>query len=337
MRVSQIQNLTWAGNVLVLGGLVWVGLQFWSINKQNKQKAAEPVWLKAKTADDVGKSRWPGDLAAFKHIWETEVGGKVKPPPPPPNTVVVKVDKVAEFKAKLKYVGGWEFTKEPERSTARVTFDSKDMTISPGYSVGGYQLTQFTFKNDDADPKKRTARLVFRNPEGADIVIEQSPSTGQPLLDAAGGPIQKAFTDPFKEGRITEKSIEQQAFQNADGEWVIPDQEQLWIEKFGEADIWSKLATKADVDKDGVPRGLRIMSFPETGTALAPSHGIGQGDIIRSINGVAVTSKEEILNYLRGDGRGLEKYDVVVETDGAKRTVVYRVRRLHRPDHPARD
>src|SRR5688572_26944324 len=124
MRVSQIQNLTWAGNLLVLGGLVWVGMKFWEVNKLSKKTPVELVW-KTEKVSDVGKQRWPGDIAAFAHIWKTEVNGKVPPPPPPPETKVAKVDKVAEFKGKVKYSGGWEFTKEPDRSTATITFDGK--------------------------------------------------------------------------------------------------------------------------------------------------------------------------------------------------------------------
>jgi hypothetical protein len=52
---------------------------------------------------------------------------------------------------------------------------------------------------------------------------------------------------------------------------------------------------------------------------------------VTAINGVAVSSKEEILNYLRGDGRGLTKYVVDVENNGAKRQVVYLVRRVEKP------
>src|SRR5262245_23690246 len=128
MRVSQIQNLTWAGNVLVLGGVVWVGLQFWQV--KNAKAAADPAWAKAHT-DDVGKQRWPGDRAAFNHIHATPIGGKV-PPPPETKKEVIKVDRATEFKGKLKYLSGVQFPNSPEISLARVGFEGKELWIQPG-------------------------------------------------------------------------------------------------------------------------------------------------------------------------------------------------------------
>src|SRR5262245_55164788 len=139
MRVSQIQNLTWAGNVLVLAGLVWVGMQFWEARKQKSVK--EWKWDTQKASAEG--PRWPGELSTFAHIWQTPISGKVPPPPKPPETQVIKVDKVQEFKGKLKYYGGWEFPGQPELSTARVNFEGKDWSISPGSKLGGFQLVGF--------------------------------------------------------------------------------------------------------------------------------------------------------------------------------------------------
>jgi hypothetical protein len=330
MRVSQIQNLTWLGNVLVLGGLVWVGIQFWNVNKLTKQKPKEPEWAKAKSSDDVGKQRWPGELAAFKHIWETHVNGKVPPPPPPVVKEQPKVDRITEFKNKVKYLNGMEFIAEPERSYARINFDGKEVWVSPGHSLGEFQLTQFTLDNRDPEPKKRTFRLVFLSPDGQKVVIEDVQPNPASVTDGAPGPFQKALKEPI--GVVVKPdACEQKAWQDEKGDWHIPEDEQRWLEVYGEERVWKKLEARTEVGPDGKPKGLRILSFPETGTPLARTHGIGQGDVVTAINGVAVSSKEEILNYLRGDGRGLTKYVVDVENNGAKRQVVYLVRRVEKP------
>ena len=100
---------------------------------------------------------------------------------------------------------------------------------------------------------------------------------------------------------------------------------QSWLEQWGEAEVISKLATKPDVDEQGKSHGLKILSSPEIGTPLNASHGIMTGDIIRSINDEPVGSKEDVLNYLRGKGKGLDRYEVVIENNGNERKVVYRV------------
>src|SRR5262245_26815017 len=336
MRVSQIQNLTWAGNVLVLGCVVWVGLQFWRV-KQAKP-AAEPAWKNAKT-EDVGKQRWPGERTAFDDISKTPINGKVPPPPPPPEKPK-PVDRTTEFKSKLKYLSGVQFPTSPEMSLARVSYDSKDMWIQPGDDVGGFKLIEFSVipaKQPAAAPGKpslkdesRLARLVFKNPDGPDpVVIEQPDPGSKPLVDP-GNPFIKRDeeTEGIKKDRAPLSGpLKCVSFETPDGQWVITYDEQLWIEVWGEQHLLPNLAMKPEVDQAGNARGARITALPESKTPLAPSHGIYLNDVVRSINGVAVSSKEEIVEYLRGPGKGLDKYKVVVETNGAERTVVYRVPR----------
>ncbi len=336
MRVSQIQNLTWAGNVLVLAGLVWVGLQFWESKKP--KTVAELAWPKGKVG--AVDQRWPGELPAFTHIVKTPISGVVPPPPPPPVKEIVKVDRAAEFKAKLKIGGGLENVTQPERSLARVNYDGKDSWIQPGNTVAGFQLVQFTMftTKKPGAPPTMMARLVFRHPEVKDdVVIEQPPSNLPPLTSDDNTPVKKTLGQGVEPGPILENQTpEPSAFRDpATGHWIIPFTEQLWIETFGEKNIWSKLATEPVVDAQGVARGVRFKTFPESGTPLVP-HGIGQGDVVVSINKVSVGSKEDILNYLRGEGKGLERYDVLIDTNGATRTEVYIVRRP-RPPRVARD
>ena len=335
MRVSQIQNLTWAGNVLVLGGVVWIGVQFWHV--KNAKPAPEPAWAKAKS-DDVGKQRWPGEESAFEVIHKTFISGKVPPPPPPPEKAK-PVDRTQEFKAKLKYLSGVQFPNSPEMSLARVTFDGKEVWIKPGDDVGGFRLIEFTLVSPKAAPpapgkaslkdEAKIARMVFRNPDAADpLVVEQPVPPPQSLADPNGpGLVQKPEeTEAIKRGRAPENGpLKSVAFQETNGDWIITEDEQLWIEVWGDTHIAPKLAMKPETDAAGSPRGVRITGLPESGTPLAPSHGLTIDDVVKSINKVPVSSKEEILEYLRGPGKGLARYVVVVERSGAEREVVYRV------------
>lgn len=335
MRVSQIQNLTWAGNVLVLGGVVWVGIQFWQV--KNAKPAAEPAWKKEKT-DDVGKQRWPGDFGNFESIVKTPINGKVPPPPPPPQQAP-KVDKATEFKNKLKYVTGVEFPNTPEQSLARVTYEGKDVWLKPGDEINGFRLLEFRLiplkpqVGPDGKPVpqeySRTAHMAFKNPDAADPLIYDQPDPQSKTLVGQPAPwVPDEETPDIKRGRIPEAGpLKVPSFQNTDREWVITEDEQLWIEVWGEKHVVPNLAMKPETDKDGNPHGVRITALPESKTPLAPSHGLYVDDVVRSINGVAVNSKEEILEYLRGPGKGLYRYEVVVEKNGTPSTVVYRVPR----------
>jgi hypothetical protein len=339
MRVSQIQNLTWAGNVLVLGGVVWVGLQFWNV--KHAKAAPEPTWAKAKT-DDVGKQRWPGERTVFDDIHKTPINGKV-PPPPEIKKEVVKVDRTTEFKGKLKYVSGVQFPDTPEMSLARVTYDGKDMWVRPGDDVGGFRLIEFSLvapkaaaapDGKPARPERETiVRMVFRNPDPEAkeslLVIEQPDPQTKSLLGDGNQPFVPATeTADIKPGLAPETGpIAAQAYQTPEGDWVITEAEQLWIEVWGDKHVLPNLGMSPNTDASGIAHGVKITSLPESKTPLAPSHGLAVQDVVKSINGVAVNSKEEILEYLRGPGKGLYKYVVVVDTNGADRTVTYRVPR----------
>lgn len=331
MRVSQIQNLTWAGNVLVLAGLVWVGFQFWQAKKM--KPAGEWKWQAGKTeALDAPGKRWPGEITAFEAIWKTPLNGKFPPPPKAPEAPVVKLDRVAEFKSKFAYKGGGMlFPSNPSLSTVRVSYEGKEMTLSPGMDLAGFQLSQYVLVAPDPRKAELVAKLVFLSlDDGKSFEIVQPSSGKETVVGPGGAPWERGWGPAIGEGgEVTEKgALARRAFQDpSTGDWIIPSEERSWIEQFGEKNLWSRLGTKPDADAQGNPRGLRITTLPEEKTPLAPTHGISVGDVIRSINGVPMTSKEDVLSYLRGDGKSLERYEVVIDTNGRERTVVYRVSR----------
>ena len=80
MRINQIQNLCWLGNVLVFAGMAFVGFQFYDAFKIRRQ-VAKYTWPDDANAraPDVGK--WPPAINRFTHVWKTPVNGKVPPPP----------------------------------------------------------------------------------------------------------------------------------------------------------------------------------------------------------------------------------------------------------------
>jgi hypothetical protein len=330
MRVSQIQNLTWTANVLVLAGLGWVGWQFWVTHKQ--KPSLEWKWPEVKAS--VGTGQGPKPLDTYQPIWSVPISGKVPPPPEPPKPPEVKKDRWAEFQGKLAGVSGFQVIGDEARSIARLNYAGKDISVKPGSEIGGsgFQLTKWTLtKNAD---RSQTMSLVFHDlKEGVDrtkdVVIP--PPAG--LVGTGEPPVRRPSRDGFVGEEVPEKGpLDATAYQDpVSHEWIIPEAEQDWLDLYGEKNILAQVPTKPDVDAQGVSHGLRILGRPEAGApALAASHGINEGDTIRSINGTRVTSKEEILNYLRGPGKGLTTYSVVVDYNGKERTVVYRVSRATR-------
>jgi hypothetical protein len=329
MRVSQIQNLTWTAHVLVLAGVGWVGLQFWATRARNP--ALEWAWPTVRpVGPDETKSK---DLTAYGPIWEVPIGGfvpksiKDAPPPPPP-------DRWTEFQSKLAGVGGFQVVPDDARSVARLRYAGRDISVKPGCDVGGagFQLTKWTLTTH-AD-RSRTMSLVFRDlKEGVDRTKDERIPAPSGLVGTGAPPVKRPCRGGFVGDEVPENGpLDTKAYEDpVTHEWVIPDAEQDWIELYGEKNILAQVPTKPDVDAQGVSHGLKIVgSIEGAAPALAASHGIDPGDIVRSIDGVAVTSKEDVLDYLRGDGKGRTTYAVVLDRDGKERTVVYRVPRRAR-------
>jgi hypothetical protein len=327
MRVSQIQNLAWAGNALVLVGVAWVGLQFVQTWKASRGKqTVEYVWPKIQP---VGQRNVHKPLAEFRSIWETPISGKVPPPPAPVEAARPKLDRWAEFQGKLTGVSGTEFIDQPERSVARIKYEGREISVKPGEDVGGsgFQLVQFTLevRPDNA----RVLKLVFRHPETGDYVSKDlvSPMANPSVAASGDKAFQPAFGENIKPPLPEKAPLKATAYQEPKTrEWIIPIEEQDWLEAHGDK-ILARVATKPDVDAQGVSHGVIIKSPIEVDTPLAANHGINIEDIIRSINGKPMTSKEDIVAYLRGEGKGLDRYEVVVEHQGKPRTVTYHVRR----------
>ena len=335
MRVSQWQNIAWTADAFALGLVVLAGIQFAALIRAKAPPV--PGWTSA-DAGAAAASRWPGERSAFDDIHSTPIGG---PRPAPPTGAPEKppVDPAQAFRDGLVYLSGAEFPDSPERSLVYVRFDGKELWLRPGDFVGksGFQLIEFTIvagRTPDAVTQRnvpRIVRLAFAPPAGGEPVwIEQPDPQSDPLVAPGRPEPPRPFEDvaAIRRGRVPLAGLlGNQGYRRPNGEWVISEDEQIWIEEWGETHLLPHLGMRTEWDAAGNPRGVRITELPETNTPLAPSHGLCVGDVVRSINGVALSSKDDLVEYLRGPGKGLYLYRVVVETDGAERTIRYRVPR----------
>jgi len=57
--------------------------------------------------------------------------------------------------------------------------------------------------------------------------------------------------------------------------------------------------------------------------SVAARHGVRSGDVIKSINGTAVTSTQEAISYVKNNQNAFDRWEVVIENMGMERTVVY--------------
>ena len=203
--------------------------------------------------------------------------------------------------------------------------------LRTGESIGGFTLIGF----ESSDERGEDA-LIFTNPK-VDGLLRMKRIEG-PVPPVVIPPLVQELVDnnELAQKELVLTRIPRRAYQDLLSDpsgltWRVPVEEIRWWGEFGESDVLGKLVVNVATDTDGQPRGLKLMSSPAAGTGASDGRGLSQGDTIRSINGVAVHSKEDILRYLRGDGRGLLRFEVLVESEtGVERTVVYELERRRR-------
>jgi hypothetical protein len=326
MRISQIKTLCWASNVLVLAGAGYVGTHFWETYQARGQKA-EVEWP-AETGPESIQKRWPGEITSFRPIWTTPVNGLVPKPPEPEQGPRVEKKLDEKFLAKhqcstVLFVSGSPFDSV---AYVRATGGKSDVTLRTGEAIDGFTLIGFERTGAGAPV------LVFTHPEVEGLVrLERAAQPAPPLFDPP--PVQSVTENDLVKPTVTRTRISRHAFQDLLEDpsgltWFVPTEEIAWWAEYGESEVFSKLVVNVAATEDGTPRGIRLMSQPGQGSAVGSGRGLNQGDIVISVNGVPVRGKEDILGYLHGDGKGLRRYDVVVESEsGLQRTVVYKVER----------
>lgn len=336
MRVSQVQTLVWVGNVLLLAATGWVGYEFWQAKKSQSQ--LPPVeWPIADKPTTTG-TRWPGDMAKFEHIWKTPLNGLVPPPPPTDKpTERPKLDPANEFKKKVKVLSAWVGEPAAEATVVNIEWGGKPLSIGLGHvlddTVEGkpfrWQLQKVTSRKADGGGVLQFVSAQVEK-DGGKVVVEQQ-VTPSGTLATDPKPFKPVFGPGIDPESVSATFLAEQAFRDPDtGVWTVPVGETDWWQVHGESLVLNTLKTQDVIAPDGRKLGVKLMSHPGEGSVVGTDRGMSKGDIIKSINGVSVGSMADVMLYLRGEGRELTKYVVVVERDGAERILTYKVVRRSR-------
>jgi hypothetical protein len=73
--------------------------------------------------------------------------------------------------------------------------------------------------------------------------------------------------------------------------------------------------------RTGRKDGIQVMDV--TPGSVAAQHGLSTGDVVKSINGHPVTSKQEAITFVKNNVDVYDKWEVVVESKGRLKTLVY--------------
>jgi hypothetical protein len=67
--------------------------------------------------------------------------------------------------------------------------------------------------------------------------------------------------------------------------------------------------------------GIQVLEVAQG--SFAEKHGLSSGDIVKSINGHPVTSKQEAITFVKNNKDVYDKWEVVVESKGREKTLIY--------------
>lgn len=325
MRIKALKNLLWAANTLLVLGMVafvLIGFVFSTPSESGPVKAEPPGRGARPTVGNQG----PGPILTFKSIFELPISGF---PPAPVEPVGPEPERVDVPPLAQNYDLLWvTIFPNPIDSYAQLVRKGQSAIIyvRVGAKIEGWKLIEVR-----RDGSKGVA--VFESTKNPDekVTLEQTLPAAVPLENGApAGPREIGDSGPVARANDPVPTYDQGPTREAvavpgdPNHLQFPVEEQRWVEKHAE-----KIAEEANLetvrDSDtGKPIGIQVRSFNREDSTLK-RYGIREGDILISINGVPMASKAEAIQWLKGAGKGKDRYVGVVLRKGKQVTLTYDV------------
>jgi hypothetical protein len=284
-----------------------------------------PVPLPKKETVKANEPPPPEGLDALGKLYTAIVGGGERP-----STIAWRFNS-----NKIGYFGEGEFVVENEK-TDKKRFKLIDV-LQPDRSKEIVTLVYDVYDDPAKDPVEKgkkggpydLSRKV--DPKKQHIVESRPAGTGGPAATAAaGGPAGAAGTAPTPTPVVGPAGVSAVPVRVEDLKPVIRRQGNDTYIEFDEAayegyrnvtveEVLTKVRTEDVVDsRTGQRTGVRIA---DTG-GVAASFDVQRGDILKSINGVRVTSRDEAVRVVKGLPKETTTVSVVIERNGIDRSYV---------------
>jgi len=337
MSVKGLRKLLWVANTLLVLGIVAYALFFFILGGVRKEGTRMPEKLLTKrnlpeAAPDVTTDKvLPFDT--YQVVYQIVIDGEPpveegpvdpleKDAPVPPLAqdydllwVAVSIDDPLGSYAHLEYkkdkktaitVQVGEFV-EFVRTGSHVNGDWKLVLVSAIPSPWRAEFVQ------DGTGEQVTLEQVREDPGE----LENGPLVDpKEIGDAAGPGVSLPKKQPRE--RPTRELVEIR-----ENEFNVPPEEQEWWGAYGEDELTSKVALEP-AKVDGKSIGLMFKSVEKK--SMMERRGVKSGDILKSINGKPVRTRQGIVNYLNKEGKGLKRYEVIIERNGKDIKKVYHVK-----------
>ena len=328
MRIKFLKQLLWVVNVLLVLGVVGVVLKFFFLTPVNPKQARHAEDILGEIIQQgrrkINRDK-PDPPLTYRNTWELAIFGA--PPPPPvvedkgPGLGPVP-DLVRNYELQWTMLdpAGWGSYAHLAKLPARSEF----VYVEVGEKVdGAWKLIRVGL--DDAefeDEASGNTVTLTRNKVDTTPLNTGGDNVGGPqsppdLIDPSGKPLTPE--QDFARGPI------KAALRKSENHWESPPEEVDWLGRHGE-EVANQVALQPEKDPEtGRPAGVRVTKVEQN--SWAQKRGLLPGDVVKSINGNPVNSRQDAISYLKGPGKDLNRYVVVIERKGRLITLTYDVRK----------
>jgi len=335
MSVKGLRKILWVANTLLVLGIVAYALFFFILGGVRKQGVRTPEKLLTKrnlpeAAPDVKTDKvLPFDT--YSVIYQIVIDGEppVVEKPIDPGAAAPEVPPIAED-YNLLWVA---VSTSPLGSYAHLEHKASKKIYA--VQVGEFVEYVRTGTRVDGD-WKLVAVSAIPSPWRADFIQDGSEEkvTIEQVREEPGelgtGPIAKVKDIVANSGHgvgLVEKQPRdrptRELVEIRKNEFNVPPEEEAWWGEYGEEEITDKVAFEVHKVK-GKASGLMFKTIDKG--SMMQRRGVKSGDILKSINGKPVKSRQGIINYLNKEGKGLKRYTVVIERNGKEIKKVYNVK-----------
>ncbi|MCU0726655.1 MAG: PDZ domain-containing protein [Planctomycetes bacterium] len=328
MNVKLLKQILWVVNSLLVAAILLVAVRFFALSG-GRQAVARDV-EKILGRENVPKASPPLKSSqvlpadTFMNAWKLPLSGDppIEAKAPAPGEAPKLVSPLAkDYKLLWTKVD----TGDPLACQAHLERIAKKDVISVsvgGIVESGWKLVRV--RNDEADFEQT------RTGEQLTMKVERMP-TGPLGAASPGGPGPAPLGTTIGGGETGSQpregpSREMVESRPGSGIFDVPPESREWWAEYGESVLEKDVTVQPVTDPDtGKAAGLMLK---EITTGSYPARcGFRPGDIVRSVNGVPVHSRQEAVAYARGPGKDAAKYVVEVERGGRVITLTFNVKR----------
>jgi type II secretion system protein C len=317
-RLAAVQFALGLFNAAAAAAVVYVTFAYFIAPAETEDLARLRAWKpKAAPVDAAAGKR---TAASFRAAWETPLPVRYVPPAAPSAPPAPPEAPQGPDIAKLFSLTGTVATDDPRAGLAVLLelASKKTLLLAAEKPLPGTSARIVEIRKDHVVVASgtKTEKLFVK----AEIPSAAPAPPGRTAPGAGGPPLPPPVVGPA----VDPKTFRTQRDMTNPNLWNVDRNEKQYLMK-SLPDLRNQVGVRP-VMKDGAMNGVQIESIQPS--SILSDRGISTGDIIRKINGIAITSQEQGDQLMANPNiRNAARYDLEIERAGQVFTITYQINR----------